>query len=83
LDNAWALRDPAKTRDEVLNSLLVSGSRQLEESTKNIEEIKSILNWAKSPSERTTINIIFDDQKKVIKALERLVGDLAETIGEK
>ena len=76
------MRDPAIIRYEVLNGLLASGTRQLEESTKNIEEIKSILHWAKNPRERTAINIILDDQKKVVKALERLVADLTETTNE-
>jgi hypothetical protein len=34
--------------------------------------------WVKSPKERTAINVILDDQKKVVKALDRLVDDLAE-----
>jgi hypothetical protein len=72
------LRDPAKVKDEILNRVLVSSSRQLEESARNIEEIKSILHRAKTPRKRTAVNIIFDDQKKVAKALGRLVDDLAE-----
>ena len=83
MDNSDALRDPTAIRDEVLNGLFASGSRQLQESAKNIEGIKSILHWAKSPRERTAINIVLDDEKKVIKALERLVADLAETRKEK
>jgi hypothetical protein len=72
------LRDPAKVKDEVLNAVLKSSSRQLEESAKNIEKIRSTLQWAKSPRERTAVNIILDDQRKVAKALERLVSDLSE-----
>lgn len=72
------LRDPAKVKDEVLNDVLESSLRQLEESAKNIEKIRSILHWAKSPRERTAVNIILDDQRKVSKALERLVNDLSE-----
>jgi hypothetical protein len=77
------LRDPATIRHEVLSGLLASGSKQLQESAKNLEEIKSILHWAKNPRDRTAINIILDAQKKVIKALERLVTDLAEITKEK
>lgn len=63
----------------MLGKVLDSSSRQLEESTKNVDEIRSILlYWVKSPKERTAINIILDDQKKVVKALGRLVDDLAE-----
>ena len=73
------MRDPAKTKNEVLHKVLESGSRQLEESTKNAEEIRSILlHWVKGPKERTAISIILDDQKKVVRALDRLVDDLTE-----
>ena len=73
------MRDPTKAKSEVLDKLLKSSFRQLEESTKNIDEIRSILlRKAKSPKERTAINIILDDQKKVVKALDRLVDDLRE-----
>jgi hypothetical protein len=72
------LRDPVKVKDEVLNDVLATSSRQLEESAKNIEEIRSLLQWAKSPRERTAVNIILDDQRKVIKSLDRLVNDLSE-----
>jgi len=72
------LKDPAKVKDEILNAVLESSSRQLEESARNIEKIRSILHWAKAPRERTAVNIILDDQRKVLKALERLVNDLSE-----
>lgn len=72
------MRDSTKVKNEVLNRVLVSSSRQLEESAHNIEEIKSILPFAKSPRERTAVNMILDDQKKAAKALERLVNDLSE-----
>jgi hypothetical protein len=72
------LRDPAKVKSEVLRELYSSSSRQLEESARSIEEVKSILHWAKTPKDRTAINIILDDQRKVVKALERLVRDLEE-----
>jgi hypothetical protein len=74
------LKDPTKAKSEVLDKVLESSSRQLEESTKNVDEIRSIilLHWVKSPKEKTAINIILDDQKKVVKALGRLVDDLAE-----
>jgi len=72
------LKDPARVKEEVLNGILESSSRQLEEAENSVEEIKSILHWAKGPRERTSINIILDDQKKVVKALGRLVDDLSE-----
>jgi hypothetical protein len=72
------LRDHIKVKSEVLGELLSSSSRQLEESASGIEEVKSILHGAKTPKDRTAINIILDDQRKVVKALERLVRDLEE-----
>ncbi len=77
------MRSPAKIRDAVLESLLELGSKQLEESHKSIEEIKSILPLAKNPRDRTALNIIFDDEKKVVKALDRLISDLAQAVEEK
>ena len=73
------MRDPTKRKNEVLEKILKSSFCQLEESTRNVDEIRSILlHWAKNPKERTAINIILDDQKKVVKALSRLVNDLEE-----
>ncbi|MGI0048076.1 MAG: hypothetical protein ACREAW_00910 [Nitrososphaera sp.] len=75
------MRDPAKIREEILDDVLESSSRQLGESARNIEKIKSILHWAKTPRERTAVNIILDDQKKAAKALARLVDDLSGIAG--
>jgi len=72
------LRDTANAKGEMLAGLALSSARQLEESTRNVEEIKSVMHWAKTPRERTAINIILDDQRKVVKALERLLRDLEE-----
>ena len=72
------MRNPIKVKSEVFGELLLSSSRQLEESASGIEEVKSILHWAKTPKDRTTINIILDDQRKVVKALGRLVHDLED-----
>jgi hypothetical protein len=75
------LRDLAKVKKKILDEVLASSSRQLEESARNIEKIKSILHWAKTPRERTAVNIILDDQKKAAKALVRLVDDLSGMAG--
>jgi hypothetical protein len=74
------LRDSSKVKSDVLGKLYSSSLAQLEDSAINIEEIRSILQWAKTPKDRTAINIILDDQRKVAKAVERLVRDLEETI---
>lgn len=75
------MKDPQKAKEELLGRLLATSSRQLDESAKNVDDVKSVMAWAKSPRERTAMNIILDDQKKVAKALERLVNDLAEMGG--
>jgi hypothetical protein len=73
------VRDPTKAKNDVLDKVLKSSFCQLEESTRNVDEIRSILlHWVKNPKERTAINIILDDQKKVVKALGRVVNDLDE-----
>jgi hypothetical protein len=74
------VRDPAKVKNEVLGRLLAASLRQLQESEEFIDEIKSIMHWAKTPRERTAISIILDDHKKVSKALVRLADDLTEMI---
>lgn len=74
------MRDPAKVKNELLGRLLAASLRQLQESEEFIDEIKSIVHWAKTPRERTAMNIILDDQKKASKALVRLADDLTEMI---
>lgn len=74
------MRAPAKVKNEVLGRLLAASLRQLQESEEFIDEIKSIMHWAKTPRERTAMNIILDDQKKASKALVRLADDLTEMI---
>lgn len=74
------MRDPAKVKNELLGRLLATSLRQLQESEEFIDEIKSIVHWAKTPRERTAMNIILDDQKKASKALVRLADDLTEMI---
>jgi hypothetical protein len=53
----------------------------LEESCENLEDIKALLPLAKTAQERTTLNIILDNQRKVVKSLERLTNDLSEING--
>jgi hypothetical protein len=72
------LRDPVIAKREVLSNVLASSLIFLEEASRNADKIRSIRNWAKNPKERTAINIILDDQKKVVKALQRLIADMEE-----
>jgi hypothetical protein len=68
-------------RTRTLANLLEKSSRHLKESYENLEDIKALLPLAKTPQERTALNIILDNQKKVIKSLERLTNDLSEIGG--
>ena len=72
------MRNPAKIRSDTLAAVLQMASRQLDESAAAIEGLKALLPMAKSAQERTAMNIVIDDQKKVLKALERLTNDLQE-----
>ena len=72
------MKDPARMRQEALASALKTASDQLGTSAEMVEDLKALLPTAKSARERTALNIVIDDQKKVMKALERLVNDLAE-----
>lgn len=68
-------------RTRTLANLLEKSTRHLKESYENLEDIKALLPLAKTAQERTALNIILDNQKKVIKSLERLTNDLSEIGG--
>lgn len=72
------MRNPAKIRSDTLATVPQTASRQLDESAAAVEDLKALLPMAKSAQERTAMNIVIDDQKKVLKALERLTNDLQE-----
>jgi hypothetical protein len=72
------MMDPARTRKEALASALKVASGQLAKSAEVVEDLKALLPTARNARERTALNIVIDDQKKVMKALERLVKDLED-----
>jgi hypothetical protein len=72
------LKDPTKKKRETMAKLLETGSRHLKESYENLEDIKALLPLAKTAQEKTALNIILDNQRKVVKSLERLTNDLSE-----
>lgn len=74
------MKNLAKIRSDKLAAILQTASRQLDESAAAIEDLKALLPMAKSAQERTAMNIVIDDQKKVLKALERLTNDLEELV---
>ncbi|MCI0563707.1 MAG: hypothetical protein MN733_34975 [Nitrososphaera sp.] len=76
------MKDPANLRLDALNHVLELTSSQLQECERSVEEIKSLMHWSRTPRERTMMNIVLDDQKKVARALERLVSDIADVIDD-
>lgn len=72
------MKDPARMRQEVLASALKTASEQLGQSAEMVEDLKALLPAARSARERTALNVVIDDSKKAMRALERLVNDLAE-----
>jgi hypothetical protein len=74
------LKDPKDSRKRLLEGIMVSCASQIEEWEDRIEETKAFMPAAKTPSERTSMNIILDDQRKLLKALSRLHGDISEML---
>lgn len=73
------LKEYTHLKGTMLSSVLSTASRQLQESEESLEKLKSVSDKAKTPSERTLINTLMDDQKKVIKALQRLASDISSS----
>jgi hypothetical protein len=74
------LKDQKQIRVQVLERALRVCSLQLTQSECQADELASALPLAKSPHERTSMNIVLDDQRKVIKALKRLQADVSEIL---
>lgn len=74
------MKDPTRLRIKVLEEVLAVCKSQLERSEEQLEKIMAMLPLARNPKERTTINIILDDQRKVIKSLRRLEADVSELL---
>jgi hypothetical protein len=74
------MKDLSRSKDEMLTQLSETNSRHLKESYENLENLIALLPLAKNARERTTLNIILDDQKKVVKSLKRLADDLLEIV---
>lgn len=74
------MKDYKQSKREILCRVYSVCSRQLADCEKQLEELVSIAPAAKTPRERTSINIIVDDQRKVARALTRLQRDLSEVI---
>lgn len=68
------------SKEDVLAALHEAASRHLSESAAGIEDLKALLPAAKGAQERTALNILIDDSKKVVKALERLKNDIEESL---
>ena len=75
------MNDHKRIRTKVLEGILATCGRQLEECEKQLEDIASMMPLAKGPHERTSMNIVLDDQRKVVKSLKRLQSDVSEILG--
>jgi hypothetical protein len=72
------MQDKKGKRVQVFGQVLTLCESQLRACAEQMEAINSIMSSARSPRERTSINIVRDDQRKVIKALKRLHDDISE-----
>ena len=70
------MKDQNQLRAQILKCILLTSGTQLHQCERQSEDLASIMPLAKTPQQRTSMNIILDDQKKVVKALKRLQGDL-------
>ena len=70
------MKDQNQLRAQVLQCILSTCGSQLDQCEKQAEDLASIMPLAKTPQQRTSMNIILDDQKKLVKALKRLQSDV-------
>ena len=71
------MKDWKENRDYVLRRTLKTCCAQLVEAAQTLEDLIAIVPFAKSPKDRTSVNIVIDDQRKVQKALSRLQNDVS------
>ena len=74
------LKDYRQRKVEILRRAFSACTRQLADCEERLEELVSLAPTAKNPRERTSINMIVDDQRKVARALSRLQSDLSEVL---
>ena len=74
------MKDSRRSRTQILEHIITTSGKQEEECTRQLEDLISIFPLAKSPRERTSMNIVLDDQRKVLKALKRLQNDALEIL---
>jgi hypothetical protein len=74
------LKDPKESRIRILEQTQATCRIHLEDWARKAEDLNAIVPLAKSPRERTSMNIVLDDQRKVMKALTRLQTDVSELL---
>jgi hypothetical protein len=74
------LRDLVESRRQMLENIQSSCLIQLENWARHAEDLAAIMPLAKRPRDRTSMNILLDDQRKVVKALTRLQKDVLELL---
>jgi hypothetical protein len=79
-DKSFPVKDYEQRKSEILGRVFSVCIKQLADCEKQLEDLVSIAPAAKTTRERTAINIIVDDQRKVARALTRLQHDLSEVI---
>ena len=75
------MKDKSQLKAHVLDRILSATRSQLNECERLVEDMVSILPSARTPQQRTSMNIVIDDQKKVVRALKRLQSDVIESLG--
>jgi hypothetical protein len=64
----------------ILERILATTSAHITDYLKLLDDLRSMASFAKTPHDRTSLNIILDDQRKVIKSLKRLQADVSEML---
>jgi endonuclease III len=72
------LKDYWQLKSETISKLVKTGSLHMAQAEEILEALKSLSDRARSPRERTALNIIIDDQRKVIRALQRMINDASD-----
>ena len=74
------MKDRLESRMRILERIQSMCCIQLEDWARNAKDLAAIMPLAKSPRDRTSMNIVLDDQRKVVKALTRLQTDASEML---
>lgn len=65
---------------QIMERILASTSAHLTDCQKLLDDLRNMASFAMTPHDRTSLNIILDDQRKVVKSLRRLQADVSEML---